>query len=140
LNPSLYQVTIAGGTIQKIGQLLSGFTKKLGLPGDFSGLIIPILLARNGWFWNSRCCFDATFGQRRILANLPHGSNKHWQSWCVSFGSMVTSILTMEAVTGLPVNAFSNTAAALLGITEIFSGLIVVFLQGARGTSFAPYH
>jgi lactate permease len=128
----LFQVTQSAGSIQKIGSFLSEFSNSKAYLGIFLGWLFPSFLQGMGGFGvpiavSAPLLVSAGFSPilSVILASIGHG-------WGVSFGSMGTSVRTMEAVTGLPIDAFAPASAILLGITAILSGLVVVFLAGGK--------
>ena len=133
----LFQVTQSAGSIQQIGSFLSGFSKSKAYLAIFLGWLFPSFLQGMGGFGvpiavAAPLLVSVGFSPilSVFLASIGHG-------WGVSFGSMGTSIRTVEAVTGLPIDAFAPASAILLGIAAILSGLVVVFVAGGK-KEFVP--
>lgn len=128
----LYQVTKAAGTIQQIGEFLSAFTHNKAYQGVFLGWLFPSFLQGMGGFGvpvavSAPLLVSAGFSPLLsiVLTSIGHG-------WGVSFGSMGTSIRTLEAVTTLPFDTFAPASAILLGVAAIISGTVVVFIAGGK--------
>ena len=128
----LYQVTKSAGTIKKIGNFLSAFTHNKAYHGIFLGWLFPSFLQGMGGFGvpvavSAPLLVSAGFSPLTsiLLTSIGHG-------WGVSFGSMGSSIRTMQAITALPLDSFAPAAAILLGISSIISGCIVVLIAGGR--------
>jgi lactate permease len=132
----LYQITKTSGTIQRIGEFLSAFTNNKANLGIFLAWLFPSFLQGIGGFGvpvavSAPLMVSAGFSPMLsiVLTSIGHG-------WGVSFGSMGTSIRTLQAMTGLPLELFAAETSILLGITAIISGLLVVFLAGGNKEFF----
>ena len=132
----LYQITKASGSIQHIGEFLSGFTDNKAYQGIFLAWLFPSFLQGMGGFGvpvavSAPLMVGAGFSPMLsiVLTSIGHG-------WGVSFGSMGTSIRTLQAMTGLPIDIFAPSASILLSMTCIISGMIVVFMAGGKNNFF----